>query len=78
MDFEEYLIRFSDPSVRIGKKCPNCGSSRVVFLQYGLGWDEEYQPLIDAGEIIPMGCVMGDENLACRECEHCWKELKED
>jgi len=78
MNFEEYLIRMSDPSVRKEQKCSNCGSEKVVFLQYGLGWEEELQTLIDAGEVIPMGCVLGDDNLACRDCEHTWQVLKED
>lgn len=78
MNFEEYLIRMSDPSVRIGQKCPKCGSDKVVFLCYGLGVEDELQPLVEAGEVVHMGCVIGDDNLACRDCEHSWQVLKED
>ena len=75
MKFEEYLIRISDPSVRIGQKCPKCGSDKVVFLHYGLDVEEELQLLVEAGDVIQMGCVMGNDNLACRDCEHSWQVL---
>ncbi|MBK7868121.1 MAG: hypothetical protein IPJ75_14715 [Ignavibacteriales bacterium] len=73
--FIEYLEKFSDPNERLGKTCPNCGSDKIAFFQYGLGEDEELQPLIDSGDIIPMGCIVGKENLACRECEYAWASV---
>jgi hypothetical protein len=72
------MEKFGDPNERSGKICPRCGSDKIAFLHYGLGWDEELQPLIDSGEIIPMGCIVGKENLACRDCEYAWGSVDVD
>ena len=65
---EAYLIKFFDPNERLNKICPSCGSDKIVFLQYGM-WDEEDKHLIDSGEVVLLGCVFGEHNLACRDCE---------
>lgn len=70
-----YLKKFSDPTERLSKTCPKCGSNKIVFFQFGLGWDKKLQPLIDSGEIIPCGCVMSKENLGCRDCEYAWASV---
>jgi hypothetical protein len=73
---EEYLIKFSDPNERLNKVCPACGSDKIVFLQYGFGWEPELQPLIDSGDVVPLGCVFGKHNLACRDCEHTFTSVE--
>ena len=72
---EEYFIKFLDPNERLNKICPACGSDKIVFLQYGFGWDEELQPLIDSGEVIPCGYMIGKYNLVCIKCAHVWNSV---
>ena len=72
---EEYFIKFLDPNERLNKICPACGSDKIVFLQYGFGWEKELQPLIDSGDVIPLGCMFGEHNLACRDCEYTWASV---
>lgn len=67
-----YNIKFFDPNEKLGKICPKCGSDKVVFLMYGLNNDSEYDELIEKGEIVNMGCMINNENLTCKECEHSW------
>jgi predicted nucleic acid-binding Zn-ribbon protein len=67
--------QFCDPNERLNKTCPKCGSNKISFLQYGLGWDDELQPLVDSLEIIPCGCLIGENNLACRDCEYGWDSV---
>jgi len=67
--------KYFDPNERLNKTCPNCGSDKISFLQYGLGWDDELQPLVDSREIIPLGCLLNDANLGCRDCELTWASV---
>ena len=72
----KYLKKFSDPNERLGKTCPKCGSDKISFLMYGIGWDEAEQPLVDSREIIPLGCISKDfNNLGCRDCNHTFMSI---
>jgi hypothetical protein len=66
---------FFDPNERLNKTCPKCGSDKISFLQYGFGWTEEEQPLVDSREIIPLGCVIAKDNLGCRDCNYMWSSV---
>lgn len=36
---------------------------------------DELQPLVDSKEMIPFGCIFGDHNLGCRDCEYTWASV---
>ena len=68
--------QFFDENERLNKTCPKCGSKKISFIKYGFGWDEELQHLVDSREILPGLCLVGNENLACRDCEYLWGSTK--
>jgi hypothetical protein len=72
---EEYFIKFFDPDERLNKNCPFCGSNKVVFILYGMPAEEA--ELMKSGEVILGGCIIGEHNLACRDCEHTWASVKD-
>ena len=42
------------------ERCPNCGSSNIAKIIWGLpDFTEELQKRIDAGEIVLGGCIPG-------------------
>ena len=66
--------KYYDLNERLNKTCPKCGSDKISFLFYGL-WDDDLEPLIDSREVILGGCVIGEVNLGCRDCEHGWASV---
>lgn len=73
---ERLFEKFCDPNERLNKTCSQCGSNQISFLFYGLSWDEELQPLFDSGEILHLGCLVGKNNLLCKNCEFSWSSLQ--
>lgn len=66
---------FFNKEVRKNKECPNCGSREISFLMYGIADDDDL-PLVQSGEVILLGCILGKVNLGCRKCEHTWMSVE--
>ena len=55
------------------KKCPNCGSTNVLGILYGMPTHEAFLKA-EAGEIKLGGCCItgSDPEYYCKDCEHEW------
>jgi len=50
-------------------RCPNCGSSNIAKIIWGLpDFTEELQKRIDAGEVVLGGCIPGRGDYECNVC----------
>ena len=52
-------------------RCPQCGSTEIAGILYGLpAWDEQLEKQIDNGEIVLGGCMVSDDDAKwiCNEC----------
>ena len=54
-------------------RCPECGSTNVVPIVYGLPPPEAGEEA-ERGEIVLGGCCVMDDSSTrhCRDCEHEW------
>lgn len=53
------------------RTCPNCGSSRIADILYGLPYySEELERDIEAGRIVLGGCLISENNPSwiCADC----------
>ncbi|MDI6719864.1 MAG: hypothetical protein QMD46_09670 [Methanomicrobiales archaeon] len=56
-----------------GRRCPNCGSDRVIPIRYGMPscrMCEEEQK----GRLILGGCMPHRNNCHCKACGHEWAD----
>ena len=56
------------------KKCPECGSSRVATILWGMPAFSEIKDDLEAGRIVIGGCCIDDNDpkWECTDCEHRW------
>lgn len=78
MDSVELEIRFDLPTdaPRRVPACPDCGSSSVVPIAYGLPAAETSERA-RRGEIVLGGCCLQEPRWYCRECLNRWPEETE-
>ena len=52
--------------------CPECGSSRIAEILYGMPDFSQTEADLEAGRIVLGGCTVHDESPRwhCHECEH--------
>ncbi len=58
--------------ISLKRKCPKCGSSKVILITYGyIDESPEVMQQIEDGEIETGGCCVSDESpkWKCSECE---------
>ena len=57
------------------RTCPDCGSTEVVPIAYGIATDESLEEERQ-GKIVLGGCLMSPDNPAwcCKACGHRWGE----
>ena len=57
-------------------KCPQCGKSSVALIFWGYpgGNIEAFEQAIENKEIVPGGCLIGndDPKWECNDCHHRW------
>ncbi len=62
-------------SARRVVKCPECGSSRVATISFGMpGWSPQLEEDLASGRVFLGGCCVGrdDPDRHCHECGHSW------
>ena len=63
-------------------KCPQCGKSSIALIFWGYpgGNIEAYEKAIKNKEIVPGGCLIGndDPKWECNDCLHRWGTREED
>ena len=63
-------------------KCPQCGKSSIALIFWGYpgGNIEAYDQAIKNKEIVPGGCLIGnnDPKWECNDCLHRWGTRDED
>jgi hypothetical protein len=60
--------------------CPQCGSAKVVQIQYGLPhFTPELKEAVRRGEVVLGGCVISPDSpkWACRDCGQRFGKLRE-
>ena len=62
-------------------QCPECESNNVALIFWGYPGDEDwYIDAIKRKEIVPGGCIIGDNDpkWTCNECSLRWGERDDD
>ncbi len=58
------------------RKCPQCGSSKIAEIMYGLPdfSSEELNKDVEEGRIVLGGCIVAPDNprWKCKDCEAAW------
>ena len=60
-------------------KCPECKSSNVAKILWGLPANfDELKPDLDAGKIVLGGCIVSgcDPTHSCNKCGHSWRKSR--
>ena len=54
-------------------KCPNCGSTNIAEILWGLpAFTEKLKERLDEGKVVLGGCCISDDDpkYECNECKH--------